>query len=137
LSAHADSCKTRGKQAQHRTDGIWRQASMLAVCRSIHDKVRADQTPASERALRCRESGQWRHSDLAQKNDRAGHSPIAIRQMNDHDVRDTRPASTRQDELRSFLFFTVVMAPVLAFLVVGGYGFLVWMYQLIAGPPTA
>jgi nitrate reductase NapE len=44
--------------------------------------------------------------------------------------------STRQEELRSFLFFTVVMAPVLAVVVVGGYGFLVWMYQLIAGPPT-
>jgi nitrate reductase NapE len=43
--------------------------------------------------------------------------------------------STRQEELRSFLFFTVVMAPVLAVIVVGGYGFLVWMYQLIAGPP--
>jgi nitrate reductase NapE len=47
------------------------------------------------------------------------------------------PASTRQEELRSFLFFTVVMAPILAFAIVGGYGFLVWMYQLIAGPPQA
>ena len=45
--------------------------------------------------------------------------------------------STRRVELRSFLFFTVVMAPVLAVAVVGGYGFLVWMYQLIAGPPGA
>ena len=44
-------------------------------------------------------------------------------------------ASTRQEEWRSFLFFTVVMAPVLAIVLVGGYGFLVWMYQLIAGPP--
>lgn len=46
-------------------------------------------------------------------------------------------SSTRQEELRSFLFFTVVMAPVLAVMVVGGFGFLVWMYQLIAGPPGA
>ena len=46
-------------------------------------------------------------------------------------------ASTRREELRSFLFFTVVMAPVLAVAVVGGFGFLVWMYQLIAGPPGA
>jgi len=45
--------------------------------------------------------------------------------------------STRREELRSFLFFTVVMAPVLAVAVVGGFGFLVWMYQLIAGPPGA
>ena len=45
--------------------------------------------------------------------------------------------STRSEELRSFLFFTVVMAPVLAVMIVGGYGFLVWMVQLVAGPPHA
>ena len=45
------------------------------------------------------------------------------------------PPSTRQEELRSFFFFTVVMAPVLAVTIVAGYGFIVWMYQLIAGPP--
>jgi nitrate reductase NapE len=39
--------------------------------------------------------------------------------------------------MRSFLFFTIVMAPVLAVAVVGGYGFLVWMYQLLTGPPGA
>ena len=43
--------------------------------------------------------------------------------------------STRKEELRSFLFFTIVMAPALAVAIVGGYGFLVWMYQLVAGPP--
>jgi nitrate reductase NapE len=43
--------------------------------------------------------------------------------------------STRTEELRSFLFFTVVMAPALAVAIVGGYGFLVWMYQMVAGPP--
>ncbi len=47
------------------------------------------------------------------------------------------PPSTRTEELRSFLFFTIVMAPVLAVIIVGGYGFFVWMYQLIAGPPVA
>ena len=46
------------------------------------------------------------------------------------------PPSTRTEELRSVLFFTIVMAPVLAVVVVGGYGFLVWMYQLVAGPPA-
>jgi periplasmic nitrate reductase NapE len=45
------------------------------------------------------------------------------------------PPSTRTEEWRSFLFFTVVMAPVLAVMLVGSYGFLVWMYQLLAGPP--
>jgi nitrate reductase NapE len=27
------------------------------------------------------------------------------------------------------------MAPVVAVALVGGYGFLVWMYQLLTGPP--
>ena len=44
-------------------------------------------------------------------------------------------ASTRKAELRSFLFLTVVMAPILSVMIVGGYGFAVWMYQLINGPP--
>lgn len=43
--------------------------------------------------------------------------------------------SSRREELRSFLFFTVVMAPVLAVLLVASYGFAVWMIQLLAGPP--
>ncbi|HET6757015.1 MAG TPA: periplasmic nitrate reductase, NapE protein [Burkholderiales bacterium] len=40
------------------------------------------------------------------------------------------------EERRSFIFLAFVMAPVLAVIVVTGYGFFVWMYQLIAGPPT-
>jgi nitrate reductase NapE len=51
------------------------------------------------------------------------------------DERAAKPPSTRQEEFRSFLFFTVVMAPVLAVLIVAGYGFAVWMYQIVAGPP--
>lgn len=47
------------------------------------------------------------------------------------------PPTTRQEELRSFLFFTVVMAPVLAVLLVASYGFVIWMVQLLAGPPSA
>jgi len=52
-----------------------------------------------------------------------------------HDKPEPAPPSTQQEEFRSFLFFTVVMAPALAVALVGGYGFLVWMYQLIVGPP--
>jgi nitrate reductase NapE len=44
--------------------------------------------------------------------------------------------SSKRSEAYTFLFLTVVLAPVLAVGIVGGYGFLVWMYQLIAGPPT-
>ena len=41
----------------------------------------------------------------------------------------------RRQELLVFLFFTVVLAPLLSVAIVGGYGFVVWMYQLISGPP--
>lgn len=44
---------------------------------------------------------------------------------------------TRAQELRAFLLLSVVLAPVLAFAVVAGYGFLVWMFQIVAGPPGA
>jgi periplasmic nitrate reductase NapE len=43
-----------------------------------------------------------------------------------------KPA-TRAEEVRAFLFLTVVTAPILAVAVVGGYGFFVWMYQLFTG----
>ncbi|WJF91948.1 periplasmic nitrate reductase, NapE protein [Paraburkholderia bonniea] len=42
----------------------------------------------------------------------------------------------KAEELRSFLFLTAVMVPVLTVLVIAGYGFAVWFYQiLIGGPP--
>jgi nitrate reductase NapE len=54
-----------------------------------------------------------------------------------------RPADTSEEkqrkveEWRSWLFFTVVMAPILAVLIVSGWGFVVWMWQtFVAGPPT-
>jgi periplasmic nitrate reductase NapE len=43
---------------------------------------------------------------------------------------------TRNQELRSFLFLTIVMAPALTGVIIAGYGFLVWMYQALSGPPT-
>jgi len=41
--------------------------------------------------------------------------------------------STKQEEWRSFLFLTAVMAPLVTVGVVAGWGFIVWMYQLITG----
>jgi nitrate reductase NapE len=41
----------------------------------------------------------------------------------------------KRRELTVFLFLTLVLAPLLAVMIVAGYGFLVWMYQIIAGPP--
>ena len=42
----------------------------------------------------------------------------------------------RKEEFRTWFFLTFVMAPVLAVLIVSAFGFLVWFYQLLAGPPT-
>jgi len=49
----------------------------------------------------------------------------------------SRKSSTKSRELSSFLFLTVFLAPALSVAIVGGYGFAIWMYQLIAGPPGA
>ena len=43
--------------------------------------------------------------------------------------------SEKKQELMSFLFLTIVLAPLIAVMVVGGYGLLIWIYQLIVGPP--
>jgi nitrate reductase NapE len=44
-------------------------------------------------------------------------------------------ASRRIRELLAFFILAVLIWPVVAIGVVGGYGFLVWMYQLAYGPP--
>lgn len=41
--------------------------------------------------------------------------------------------ATKAEELKAFLFLTVVLAPLLAVAIVGGYGFFVWMYQMFTG----
>ncbi|MDR6214416.1 periplasmic nitrate reductase, NapE protein [Paracidovorax wautersii] len=53
---------------------------------------------------------------------------------NTPDAPPTGP-STRQEEARSFVFLAAVMVPVLAVLTVASYGFMVWFYQMFAGPP--
>lgn len=50
-------------------------------------------------------------------------------------MEDTSQRPSKALELRAFILLAVVMAPILAVVIVAGYGFLVWMYQLIAGPP--
>ena len=34
-----------------------------------------------------------------------------------------------------FVFLVVFLFPILAVLVVGGYGFAVWIFQMVFGPP--
>ena len=50
--------------------------------------------------------------------------------------RISEPA-TKSEERRAFVLLAVVLFPVLSVAVVGGYGFLVWMFQIINGPPTS
>jgi periplasmic nitrate reductase NapE len=46
----------------------------------------------------------------------------------------TDPAAKRR-EILMFVVLAFVIWPFVAIAVVGGYGFVVWMYQTIAGPP--
>lgn len=46
----------------------------------------------------------------------------------------TLPPSRRR-EILTFFALAFGIWPFLAVCAVGGYGFLVWMYQIIAGPP--
>jgi nitrate reductase NapE len=48
-------------------------------------------------------------------------------------VEQSRP--TRRAELLTFLALALGVWPFMAVAVVGGYGFLVWMLQLLFGPP--
>ena len=53
--------------------------------------------------------------------------------MTDNEDRNLR----KTEEFRTWAFFTVFMAPILAVLIVSGWGFVVWMWQVfVAGPPT-
>lgn len=49
----------------------------------------------------------------------------------------TAQQSDKSREFWAFILLTVVLAPVLSVAIVGGYGFLVWIYQLLVGPPTS
>ena len=45
--------------------------------------------------------------------------------------------SERRREVALVLLLVLVVLPVTTVMVVGGYGFSVWMMQLFAGPPVA
>ncbi|HKY02427.1 MAG TPA: periplasmic nitrate reductase, NapE protein [Burkholderiales bacterium] len=48
----------------------------------------------------------------------------------------TSEQPTAAQELGTLLVVTGIVVPLLAIAVVGGFGFIVWMYQVIAGPPV-
>ncbi|MCR6663552.1 MAG: periplasmic nitrate reductase, NapE protein [Luteimonas sp.] len=49
------------------------------------------------------------------------------------DTQASQPGKRR--ELFLFLFITVVLFPVMSVMIVGGYGFAVWIWQMFNGPP--
>lgn len=50
-------------------------------------------------------------------------------------ARGRLPGNTRRAEIAAFIVLAVLIWPVLAVGVVGGYGFVVWLSQIILGPP--
>jgi len=47
------------------------------------------------------------------------------------------PEQAKKYEKNTFIFLAVFLAPILSVIIVGGFGFLVWISQLLFGPPTA
>lgn len=60
---------------------------------------------------------------------------MGLREM--ADVPDTQVPvrASKREELLAFLVLAVLIWPVIAVGIVGGYGFLVWMSQIVFGPP--
>lgn len=48
---------------------------------------------------------------------------------------DAPQKPTRREELTAFLVLAVLIWPFISVAVVGGYGFLIWMSQIVFGPP--
>lgn len=48
----------------------------------------------------------------------------------------TEHDGTKGEERFAFVLLAVVLAPTMTAVIVGGYGFVVWVSQLIMGPPT-
>ncbi|WP_254054643.1 periplasmic nitrate reductase, NapE protein [Roseovarius sp. EL26] len=42
----------------------------------------------------------------------------------------------KPSELKVFFFLAVLLAPILSVVLVGGYGFTIWMSQILLGPPS-
>lgn len=58
---------------------------------------------------------------------------MAEASQNDDSI--SRSPVSRRSELCVFAIIVAVIWPIIAVGVVGGYGFLVWMSQMILGPP--
>ena len=64
-------------------------------------------------------------------------APVPTRKVGNMEQSEGTAVASKQQERTAFLLLTVVIFPLMAVLIVAGYGFLVWMWQLLfAGPPT-
>lgn len=50
-------------------------------------------------------------------------------------MNDINAQSSKSEERRAFVVLSVFLAPAVAVVIVGGYGFAVWMSQMLLGPP--
>ena len=62
-------------------------------------------------------------------------SRCASRRNNMDSLPANTPVESRSRETRVFVFLTVVLAPMIAVAIVGSYGLLIWLYQMLMGPP--
>lgn len=69
--------------------------------------------------------GEWRYDCMHQ------HTPA------ERALHASTGQPSKRSELTLFLFITVVLFPILSVMIVGGYGFAVWIWQMFNGPPTA
>lgn len=49
----------------------------------------------------------------------------------------TSPEQQKKHERNTFIFLAVFLAPILSIIIVAGFGFSVWISQLLLGPPSA
>ena len=62
--------------------------------------------------------------------------PRSVTYRPDPAMSDPVETTTKKRELTIFLFLAFVLAPILSVIIVAGYGFCVWMVQIIMGPPS-
>jgi len=101
----------------------------------------SDSRSASELGKGWNFRGQFSHATLIGFNDHSDNSPNAAQrgiQLPDARYspqdRSVVPGQ-RIRELAVFLLLALAIWPILSIAFVGAYGFLIWFYQMFAGPP--
>jgi len=55
--------------------------------------------------------------------------------LNNDNAANLNPVTRKKAELKAFLFLTVAIAPILSVMIVGAFGFAIWLSQMVLGPP--